>query len=120
NNKSTQQYLDLIKKLDMLRVFRTTNAKHTTEMKSTVDAYLKKFPLEELMRINEGGRNIKIYVKSGDTSSQVKELLMFMEGGKEETILMSLTGNFDLSEISILTDYMKLPGGNQIKKASKK
>ena len=119
-DKNMQQYLDLIKKLDMLKVFTTSNAKYTTEMKSTVDAYLKKFPLEELMRINEGGRNIKIYVKSGATSSQVKELLMFMEGGKEETILMSLTGNFDLSEITILTDHMKLPGGAQIKKANKK
>ena len=119
-DKNMQQYLDLIKKLDMLKVFTTSNAKYTAEMKSTVDAYLKKFPLEELMRINEGGRNIKIYVKSGATSSQVKELLMFMEGGKEETILMSLTGNFDLSEITILTDHMKLPGGAQIKKATKK
>lgn len=119
-DKNMQQYLDLIKKLDMLKVFTTANAKYSAEMKSTVDTYLKKFPLEELMRINEGGRNIKIYVKSGATSSQVKELLMFMEGGKEETVLMSLTGNFDLSEITILTDHMKLPGGAQIKKATKK
>lgn len=120
NNKNTKQYLDLIKKLDNLKVFSTNNAKYTAEMKSTVDAYLKKYPLEELMRVNEGGRNIKIYVKSGASSTQVKELLMFMDGGKEQTVLMSLTGNFDLSEISILTDYMDLPGGNQIKKASKK
>ena len=72
------------------------------------------------MRINEGGRNIKIYVKSGATSSQVRELLMFMDGGKEETVLMSLTGNFDLKEVSFLTDYMKIPGGSEIKKASTK
>lgn len=120
NNKNSKQYLDLIKKLDNLKVFTTTSAKHSADMKNTVDAYLKKFPLEELMRVNEGGRNIKIYVKSGATSSQVKELLMFMDGGKEETVLMSLTGNFDLNEISFLTDYMKIPGGNEIKKASKK
>lgn len=120
NNKQTKQYLDLIKKLDNLRVFTTTSTKHSADMKNTVDSYLKKFPLEELMRVNEGGRNIKIYVKSGATSSQVKELLMFMEGGKEETVLMSLTGNFDLSEISFLTEYMKIPGGKEIKKASKK
>lgn len=116
-----QQYINLIKKLDNLKVFTTANAKYTADMKSTVDAYLKKYPLEELMRINEGGRSIKIYVKSGAKSSQVRELLMFMEGGgKEETVLMSLTGNFDLSEISVLTDKMKLPGGNELKKASKK
>ena len=88
-------------------------------MKATVDTYLKNNPLEELMRINEGGRNIKIYVKSGATASQVRELLMFMDGGKQETIIMSLTGNFDLSQISILTDKMSLPGGTELKKASK-
>jgi hypothetical protein len=119
-DKNYQQYINLIKKLDNLKVFSTTNNKIGGEMKATVDGYLKKYPLEELMRINEGGRNIKIYVKSGSTSSQVRELLMFMDGGKEQTTLMSLTGNFDLGEISILTDKLNLPGGNELKKASKK
>jgi hypothetical protein len=121
-DKQAQQYLNLIKKLDNLKVFTTTNNKIVTEMKGTVDGYLKKYPLEELMRLNEGTRTVKIYVKSGATSSQVKELLMFMEGGssKESTVLMSLTGNFDLSEVSFLTDYMQLPGGASLKKASKK
>jgi hypothetical protein len=58
-------------------------------------------------------------VKSGATASQVRELLMFMDGGKQETVIMTLTGNFDLSQISILTDKMSLPGGNELKKASK-
>ncbi|RYJ40514.1 DUF4252 domain-containing protein [Flavobacterium beibuense] len=120
NNKNSQQFFDLIKRLDNLKVFTTESTKHKAEMKKTVDAYLKKYPLEELMRINEGGRSIKIYVKSGATSSQVKELLMFMDGGDEETVLMSLTGNFDIKEISFLTDYMKIPGGDEIKKASSK
>jgi hypothetical protein len=121
-DKNAQQYLNLIKKLENLKVFTTTNNKIVAEMKSTVEGYLKKNPLEELMRINEGGRTVKIYVKTGATSSQVKELLMFMEGGgpKQSTVLMSLTGNFDLSEISFLTDYMKIPGGTELKKAAKK
>lgn len=119
---NAQQYLKLIKKLDNLKVFTTTSDKIEDEMKSTVDGYLKKNPLEELMRINEGGRTVKIYVKSGATSSQVRELLMFMEGGgpKNSSVLMSLTGNFDLSEISFLNDYMKIPGGKELKKASTK
>lgn len=121
SDKNMQQYLNLIKKLDMLKVFTTTNSKAVADMKSTVSTYLQKNPLDELMRINESGRNIKIYVKSGNTSSQVRELLMFMEGGgKDDTVLMSLTGNFDLSEISILTDKMNLPGGGAIKKAADK
>ena len=120
-DKEGLQYLNLIKKLDNLKVFTTQNGQVMAEMKSTVDSYLKKNPLEELMRINDSGRNIKIYVKSGATSSQVRELLMFMEGGgKNESVLMSLTGNFDLSEISVLTDKLNLPGGTELKKASKK
>jgi hypothetical protein len=89
-------------------------------MKSTADKYLKTAALEELMRVNEGGKSVKIYVKSGATDSQVKELLMFIDGsGKEETVLMSLTGDFDLNELSVLTDKMSLPGGDDLKKASK-
>jgi len=60
-------------------------------------------------------------VKSGATDSQIRELLMFIEGGSKsnETVLMSLTGNFDLNEISILTDKMRIPGGEDLKRATK-
>ena len=123
NDKDTQVYMSLLKKLDNLKVFTTNSSKLSSDMKSTVVGYLKTNPLEELMRINDGGKNVKIYVKSGATSSQVRELLMFIEGGaakSNETVLLSLTGNFDLDEISALTEKMKLPGGNELKKAAKK
>jgi len=120
-DKEAQQYLNMVKKLDNLKVFTTTNTKNANEMKTTVDSYLKANPLEELMRINKDGQNIKIFIKSGTSSSQVKELLMFMDGsGKANTVLMSLTGNFDLNDISVLTDKMSLPGGPELKKAAAK
>ena len=120
-DKESQQYLNLIKKLDNLKVFVTQSDKKSDEMKAVADKFIKTAGLEELMRINEKGKNIKIYVKSGSTDTQIKELLMFIEGsGKEETVLMSLTGNFDLDELSVLTDKMNLPGGDDLKKASKK
>jgi hypothetical protein len=120
-DKQSQQYINLIKKLDNLKVFVTSNNKKAVEMKATAEKYLKTAGLEELMRINEKGKSVKIYVKTGTTDSQVKELLMFIEGsGKEESVLMSLTGSFDLEELSALTDKMKLPGGDELKKASKK
>ena len=73
------------------------------------------------MRVNDNGRNIKILVKSGARDSQIKELLMFMEGNSKanQTILLSLTGDFDLNEISVLTDKMRIPGGDELKKATK-
>ncbi|MFT5646779.1 MAG: hypothetical protein ACI976_001463, partial [Aureispira sp.] len=69
----------------------------------------------------DNGKNIKILVKSGASDSQIKELLMLIEGGNSanQTVLMSLTGNFDLNEISILTDKMRIPGGEELKKATK-
>jgi hypothetical protein len=119
-DKETQQYVNLIKKLNNLKVFVTASDKKSDEMKAVADKYLKSAALEELMRINEKGKSVKIYVKSGASESQIKELLMFIEGsGKEETVLMSLTGDFDLNELSVLTDKMKLPGGDDLKKASK-
>ncbi|HNP32845.1 MAG TPA: DUF4252 domain-containing protein [Flavobacterium sp.] len=119
-DKETQQYVNLIKKLENLRVFVTQNGKKADDMKATSDKYIKTASLEELMKINDKGKNVKIYVKSGAGDSQIKELMMFVEGGpNEETVLMSLIGDFDLNELSVLTDKMNLPGGDDLKKASK-
>ena len=120
SDRETQQYLSLIKKLDNLKVFTTKNTRIEGEMKAVADKYIKTAGLEELMRVNDNGRNVKILVKSGATDSQIRELLMFIEGAKnDDTVLMSLTGNFDLNEISILTDKMRIPGGDDLKKATK-
>jgi len=120
SDKEAQQYLNLIKKLDNLKVFTTKSTRVENEMKATAASYIKSAGLEELMRINENGRNIKILVKSGAKDSQVKELLMFIEGAKnDDTVLMSLTGDFDLNELSVLTDKMRIPGGDDLKRASK-
>ena len=120
SDKETQKYLSLIKKLDDLKVFTTKSARLESEMKVVADKYIKTAGLEELMRVNEDGRSIKILVKSGATDSQIRELFMFIEGAKnDDTVLMSLKGNFDLSEISVLTNKMKIPGGEDLKKATK-
>ena len=122
SDKEAQKYLSLIKKLDNLKVFMTSSARTTADMKLNVEKYQKTSNLDELMRINDGGKNVKIYVKSGNTDTQVKELLMFIENdnAKDKTVLMSLTGDFDLNEISTLTNKMNIPGGDILKKASKK
>ena len=121
SDKETVQYMNLIKKLDNLKVFTTASAKVTSEMKAASDMYVKAQGLEELMRVNDSGKNIRILVKSGANDSQIKELLMFIEGGSKEnqTVLMSLTGVFDLDEISVLTDKMKIPGGDDLRRATK-
>lgn len=122
SNKEVAQYLNLIQKLDNLKVFTTTSVRATSEMKVTADKYIIANGLEELMRAKEEGKNLKLMIKSGGSDSKIKELLMFIEaGGKDnETVLMSLTGNFDLDEIYLLTDKLRIPGGSDLKKATKK
>jgi soluble P-type ATPase len=121
NDKETQQYINLIKKLDDLKVFITSSDKKSSALKLEADNYSKTAGLNELMRFNENGKNVKIYTKPGASESEVKELLLFMDGvGKEESVLMCITGIIDLNEISVLTDKMKLPGGSELKKLSKK
>ena len=111
NDKETQQYINLIKKLDNLKVFITSSDKKSSDMKMEADKYSKTSGLSELMQMNENGKLVKIYVKPGASESEVKELLLFMDGsGKDESV----------NEISALTDKMKLPGGAELKKASKK
>ena len=121
NDKETQQYLALINDLDNLKVYVTTNAKSAAEMKTTSEKFLKSSNLDELMRVTENGRNIKIFVKTGSSETKIKELFMFIEGsGKEnQSVIMSLTGDFSLNQLSSLTNKMNLPGGDILKRASK-
>ena len=120
SDKEMQQYHPLIKKLDNLKLFTTKSLRVEAEMKATAERYMKTANLEELMRVNDNGRSIKILVKSGAKDTQIRELLMFIDGGKgEDSVLMSLTGDFDLNEISVLTDKMRFPGGDDLKKATK-
>jgi hypothetical protein len=120
-SKEDQVYLNLIKKLENLKVYKTSNARVTTDMRANVDKYSAGF--EELMRVNENGKSAKIYVKSIAGTNNVSELLMFIEGSGvkgSETVLMSLTGVFNINDISLLTKRMNLPGGDELNKASKK
>ena len=121
SDKEIVNYLNLVQKLDNLKVFTTTSVRATSEMKAAAEKYILSNKLEELMRVNEEGKNIKLMVKSADANGKIKELLMFIEGGGKdnETVLMSLTGDFDLNQISLLTDKLKIPVSSYLKKANK-
>lgn len=105
-DKDVAKYLDLANNIENFRMFTTSSIKAAAEMKSTFDSYRKKQNLEELARINDKGKNIQIYAKSGNSSSKVKELLLFIDSGDEkgdETVLISLLGDFDLSSLNSLS-----------------
>ncbi len=136
DDKDAQEYLDMVKKITGLKVFTTDDAGVSADMKATVNKYLKSSSLDELMRIKDGDQTVKFFVKEGKDENHVKELLMFVTGLKEmtkgqditingkkrefETVLLTLTGDIDLRQISKLTNSMDMPGGDQLKKAGKK
>jgi len=83
------------------------------------------------MEVKDDGTEVKFYVKEGKDADHVKELLIYVNGidkmmddkieisGKErkiETVVVSLTGDIDLNEISKLTDKMNIPGGSHLEK----
>lgn len=122
SDKETQQYLKLIQNLDNLKVFSTTNSTAALKMKDVADAYIKSADLEELKKVNENGKQVTIDVKRTGTN-QLREFLMFIDddaNGINRSVLMSLTGVFSLSDISILTDKMQIPGGTELKKLTQK
>ena len=136
DNPEDQKMMDMVMRITGLKVFTTDNAEVSADMNATVNKYLKSSKLEELMRIKDGDQTVKFYVKEGKDENHVRELLMFVNGLKEmtsgqditingqkrefESVLLTLTGDIDLRQISKLTNSMDLPGGDQLKKAEKK
>lgn len=136
DDKEDQEFLEMAKKITGLKVFTTGDEKVSGDMLTTVNKYLKSSDLEELMRFKDGDQTIKFYVKEGKDENHVKELLMFMTGLKEltegqdieingkkrvfETLVLSLTGDIDLRQVSKITNKMDVPGGEQLKKAGDK
>ncbi|MFC5683997.1 DUF4252 domain-containing protein [Flavobacterium sp. MAHUQ-51] len=123
SDKETQQYLKLIQNLNDLRVFSTTNKAAAQKIKEVADGYIKTSAMEELKKVNENGKQITIDVKRTGNSNVMNEFVMFIQddtNGMSRTVLMSLTGVFNLADISILTDKMQIPGGTELKKLTQK
>lgn len=130
-----QGYVNMAENITSFKVFTTGDEKISSDMNATVSKYLKSSSMEELMRVKDGDQTVNFYVREGKDENHVKELLMFINGIKEltqgqditingkkreiETVLLSLTGDIDLRQISKLTSQMNMPGGEQLKKAGK-
>lgn len=127
DDPDAKEYLDLIKDITSLKVFVSKEGKSTDKMQHMLAQYLKKSNLQELMRIKDGDNNVKFFMKEGSNPNRVSELLMFVqgtelkiEGKKAETVLLTLTGDFDLNKVSKLTKEMNIPGGEHLKNVKKK
>ncbi len=123
SDPDAQEYMKLIENLDRIQIYKSSNAGVRSQMATDVKSYLQKKSLEELMRVNEDGQNIKFYSVPGKNDNYVKELFMFLEGengNKPISVILSITGEIDLSQLSKLTEDLKVPGAEELKNANKK
>ncbi|MGO3182081.1 MAG: DUF4252 domain-containing protein [Aequorivita sp.] len=124
SDPEAQAYLKMVNDLDNIKIYTTDNPTVGKEMDAAVAKYITSSnTLGELMRVKEDGKNIKFYSKEGKNENYVSELLMHLDGmvdGKPTTIIMSITGNIDLKQISKLTEELKVPGSDQLKDIDKK
>ena len=119
DDQEAQDFADISRGLDGIKVFITEDATIAEDMVSTVKKYLKSSKLEELMRVKDKDANIKFYIKQGSDEDHVSELLLLVsdidhsdfgvKNRKFESVLVSMTGDIDLNKIGALTKKMNLP-----------
>ncbi|MDO5969830.1 DUF4252 domain-containing protein [Flavivirga aquimarina] len=123
-------YMDMVKSITSFKTIVTDNKAISGDIQKWVRS--RSSSLEELMEVKDDGTEVKFYVKEGKDSDHVKELLIFVNGidkvmkgqgveingenRKIETVVVSLTGDINLNEISKLTDKMNIPGGKHLEK----
>lgn len=119
-----QAYLKMVNDLENIKIFTTDNPAVSQKMSAAVSKYVSSTnTLGELMRVKDEDKNIKFYSKEGKNENYVSELLMHLDGmveGKPTTVIMSITGNIDLKQISKLTSELKVPGSDELKNIDKK
>ena len=125
-------YMDMVKSITSFKTIMTDNKTISADISKWVKSHSGS--LEELMQVKDNGSEVKFYVKEGKDSNHVKELLIFVNGidkvinesvdinGQQrriETVIVSLTGDINLNEISKLTEKMNIPGGSHLEKKKK-
>lgn len=124
SDPEAQAYLKMVDNLDNIKIFKTENPAVAKSMDVAVGKYVAASKgLGELMSLKDDGQIIKFYSKEGKDENFVSELLMHFTGtvdGKTTTVIMSITGNIDLKQISKLTEELKVPGSEQLKNIDKK
>ncbi|MBT8319931.1 MAG: DUF4252 domain-containing protein, partial [Gramella sp.] len=82
NDPEAREYMKLIENLDRIQIYKSSNSNIMSQMATDVKSYLQKGSLEELMRVNDNGQNIKFYSLPGKNDNYVRELFMYLEGSE--------------------------------------
>ena len=130
DDPEAKSFMDMVNSITSFKTLVTDNKSISADITKWVKS--RSGSLEELMEVKDEGSEVKFYVKEGKDSDHVKELLIYVNGidkamkgqgveingenRKIETVVVSLTGDINLNEISKLTDKMNIPGGQHLDK----
>ena len=124
DDEDAKAFSQLAKGIDQIKVFISEDAEAASEMTATAKQYVKKADLEELMKIRDKDSHVDFYVKSGKDDDHVREMIMLVSGMDKnekgidfETVLLTMTGDIDLTKIGTLVNTMNLP--KDLEKAEK-
>jgi TusA-related sulfurtransferase len=130
DDPEAKAFMDMVNSITSFKTLVTDNKSISADISKWVKS--RSSSLEELMEVKDDGSEVKFYVKEGKDADHVKELLIYVNGidkamkgqgveingenRKIETVVMSLTGDINLNEISKLTEKMNIPGGQHLEK----
>lgn len=126
-DEESQDFVAIAKSINNIKIFMSEDKGASADMTATMKQYVKSSKLEELMKVRDGDTNLRFYIRKGKDDDHVSELLMFVTGIEEkknkhsdfhfETVLLTMTGDIDLTKVGSLTKKMKLHKGlNKIEK----
>ena len=121
-DKEMQQYMNLLKKLDNLQAVYSSQSKWSGDLNAAAAAYLKSNPLDAISSTTQDGNMIKVYGKTDANETNVKEVLVVVNGNFNgvKTSIVSIKGDFPLNEISLIVKKLNLPGADILSKIDKK
>jgi len=115
-DEETQEFMDLAKSIKEIKVFVSDDKAASQKMRSTAKGYVKSSKMESLMKVKEDDSEVNFYVMEGKDNDHVSEMVMLVTGmekksGKPdfETVLVTMTGDIDLTKIGALVNKMNLP-----------
>ena len=93
----------VINDLDRIQILTCEeDANLIKRIRKASSAYFKKAPYEELMQVKDDEESVIIYIYP-KPQKKIKELVMLVDDGSEEFVLIQLTGDISISQLQSLT-----------------
>lgn len=111
---------NLITSLSEIRIYMTEDKESASKINQFFTTHVETKNMTKLMHVKEENEFFSFHILR-DKENKVKDLVLLvneMGDTMQETVLILISGNLDMKQIGKLTDFMDMPGGDQLKEAS--